>query len=301
MCKVFGIDLGNGAVKTSEGVKFMSRVKNEITKFNKDDIKVRYKNDDYTLGTVDGRDNTSKNKYVKTSFKLSLLTAIAKSTSEKNITAKVVLGVPVKSYNDDELVNKIKETVMSYDTPETITVEGVEKKIIIKDIKIFPESGIIFLDKNRFKNEKTLVCDIGYGTIDISLWNGLRLENSSTFKTGMASLYQQIINKVNDKYGVNLETSEAEFMICKKFYTIKQEKKDISFINVIIENYVSDLASKIEQNYDTDKADSIQLIGGGAKALKNWLKEDFNIEDIFEDAEFANANTFKTVGEAVWL
>lgn len=297
---ILGIDLGNAEVETSSGLKFESKVKIGITKMNKDDIQVTYKNRNYTLGVKDGALNIGKNKHKKINYKLCLLTAIAKSININIIDAKVTVGVPVELFNDKDLVKSIKDEILTYKN-EVITVNGKEKTITIHDAEVFCESGIVFSYKKKFKNEKTLVIDLGGSTVDISLWDGLRLVICKTYKEGMITLYENIIKSVNENFKVGLKPYEAKNMINQEEYTINQEKKNIEFINTDIENYMTGLLSYINQYFvEIDSCDSIQLIGGGAVILEEWFKEEYEKAELFNSAEFANALTFKEVGEMIW-
>ena len=299
--EILGLDIGNEMVKTSKGVQFTNKTIVGITEMNKNDLKVVFEGVNYTLGINEGSSNIGKNKHKKTAFKVATLTAIAKSCSEKNIECNVVIGTPVELFNNKDHVESIKNQILSWNKNQKIIVENKEKIITINDVEVFPEGGIVFKNRERFKDEKTLVVDLGGSTVDIALWNGLRLENFKTYKEGMITLYEDVIKLINLKYNVELCSSEAKYMINKDLYTIKQDKKDIRFINPVIENYVNGLVSYINQYFDTDKVDSIQLIGGGAIMLESYFKEEYEMAELVEDAGFANANTFEKIGEVVWL
>lgn len=300
MSKIIGIDNGNAVAKTSEGIEFENKMVAGITEINKDDIKVWYEGSDYTLGVETGSSNISKNKHKKIQYKISMLAAIAKSFKEKNIECKVVVGTPVEQFNDKAHVEDIKNTIMAWGT-QKITVNDTEKSITILDVEVFPEAGIVFADKSRFKDEKTLIIDLGGSTVDISLWNGLRLETFKTYKQGMITLYTNIITKVNKEEKTDLKNSEAKHMINEDEYMINQKLTNIRYTQPIIELYVSGIVSEINQNFELDKVNSIQLIGGGAIMLEKYFKDEYENAELVEEAGFANANTFKKIGEAIWL
>lgn len=295
-----GIDLGNANVKTSEGIIFESKVKTGITNMNESDIKVKYEKIDYTVGSYDGSLNIRKNKHSKKAYKISLLTAIAKSIKDSTINCNIVVGVPVEEFNDKEFTKEIKDTLEGFGS-ENITVNGIEKKINIENVEIFCESAIVFSDKERFKNEKTLVIDFGGSTIDVSYWNGLRLSKARTYKEGMITLYENVIKAINNEFGTNISSNLASDMIGKNKYEIGQEIKDIKFIDAVVEDYVDGLTSYINQYFPVESANSIQLIGGGAIQLAKRLKDEYSKAQLFDNAEFANANNYKKVGEVLWI
>lgn len=297
---IIGIDLGNAEVKSSEGVKFESKIKIGITKMNKNDIQVTYKNRTYTLGVDDGALNIGKNKHKKINYKLCLLTSVANSIKEIKIDCKVVVGVPVELFNNKDLVESIKNEILTY-KDEVLQINEVEKIISISDAEVFCESGIVFSDKKRFKEQKTLVIDLGGSTVDISLWNGLRLVNAKTYKEGMITLYENIIKSINEEFKVELKPYEARNMIGKTEHPINQQKQNIKFINDDLDNYMTGLLSYINQYFtELESCDTIQLIGGGAVILEKWFKDEYEKAELFKEAEFANALTFKEVGEMIW-
>lgn len=296
---IIGIDLGNANVKTSKGVVFESKLKPGITKMNEKDIKVIYDDIEYTVGSYDGSLNISKRKYFKNAYKINLLTAIAKSVKANNITTDIVVGVPVDFFNDKKLTGEIKSHIESFGT-QKITINDIEKTINIENVEVFCESAIVFSDREKFKNKKTLVIDFGGGTIDISFWDGLTLTKSRTYKDGMITLYENIIKQINDKFGTSLNSNIAISMIGKNTFKIDQEEKNISFINSIVETYIDGLTSYINQYFDFESADTIQLIGYGAIQLEKNIKEEYDKAELHPNAAFANANTYEKVGELMW-
>ena len=297
---ILGIDLGNAVTKTSTGVRFESKLKQGITVMNKNDIKVVYEGIEYTIGSPDGALNIGSNKYKKNTYKIELLTAIAMSFKTEIINTKIVVGVPVRTFNDEDYTNEILDIIESWGK-QKIEVNGVQKTINIKEVSIFAESALVFGDKEKYKNLKTLIVDLGGSTIDWSLWNGLREENSDTEKMGMISLYKDIAKAVNKKFTLNLKEFEVKDMIGKKIYNINQKMEDISFIDTIIELYINKITSYIDQQVSISKVDEIEIIGGGAIQLQEWLNDEFEGKgNISPDADFANAINYKKVGELMW-
>lgn len=297
---ILGIDVGNANVNSSNGIVFESRVKPGITNMNENDIKVVYGGVEYTLGTIDGALNIRKNKHKKVAYKLSLLTAIAKSYKTKTINCSVVVGVPVEDFNNKALRADIKETIEGWGT-EKITINDENKTINIEKAEVFCESAIVFSNREKFKNEKTLVIDLGGSTVDVSFWDGLVQLESRTYKEGMISLYETIAKSLNNKFESKLESHMVKDCIGKNEFEINQDVKDIKFIDMIVENYIDGLTSYINQYFSVDAANSIQVIGGGAIQLFDKIKEEYENAVLVEDAAFANANTYKKIGDVIWI
>ena len=166
---------------------------------------------------------------------------------------------------------------------------------------MFCESAIVFSDREKFKNEKTLVIDFGGGTIDISFWDGLNLTKARTYKEGLITLYENIIKEVNNKFSTSLNSNIAIQMIDKNTFKINQEDKNIVFVNKIVDTYINGLTSYINQYFDTESANSIQLIGGGAIQLEKRIKDEYEKAMLYKNAEFANAENYERVGGLIWI
>ncbi|ELC8463774.1 ParM/StbA family protein [Clostridium perfringens] len=301
--KIIGLDIGNAEVNTSEGVHFPSRVKIGVNNMNKDDIKVNFEGLDFTIGQ--GSNNIGLNKYKNINFKISVLVGIAKSFKENDIECNVVIGCPIETFNKNkEIVKDIKGIIESWGKQTIVIEQGESKEIKVIDIKnvaIFCESGIVFKNRERFSKEKTLVVDIGGGTRDDSLWDGLDLvECKSNDKMGMINLYETIIKEVNRRNKSNLNFDDAKAMIGKKEYKINQEIVDISYIDIIIENFVTGFMSEINQIFPFSNVDSIQFVGGGAILLKEYITRLIPKAEVPSNAEFLNAETYREVGELMW-
>ncbi|ELC8426298.1 ParM/StbA family protein [Clostridium perfringens] len=301
--KVIGLDIGNAEVNTSEGVNFPSRVKVGVNNMNKDDIKVNFNGLDFTVGQ--GGSNIGLGKHKNSNYKISLLTAIANSFKENKIECNVVVGCPVEIFNKNkDIVKDIKTTIVSWGQQTIVLNQNEEecvKVIDIKEVAVFCESGIVFKNRERFSKEKTLVVDLGGGTRDDSLWNGLELvECKSNDKMGMINLYEMIIKEVNRRNNSNLTFDDAKAMIGKKEYKINQEIVDVSYVDMIIENFVTGMVSEINQIFPFSNVDSIQFIGGGAILLKNYILKLIPKAEVPDDADFINAKTYKEVGELMW-
>ena len=80
-----------------------------------------------------------------------------------------------------------------------------------------------------------------------------------------------------------------------------KKQENISFINAIVETYVDGLTSYINQYFDVESADSIQLIGCGAIQLERNIKDEYEKAELHPNAAFANANTYEKVGEILWI
>jgi hypothetical protein len=299
---IFGIDIGNDTTKNDSMVKFKSRVLSGHKGINKDDIKVEYKGKKYTIGSKAGSLNLGPNKYFNVDYDICLLAAIAKSSTEQNIEAKVVVGLPPEQF-ESPIKSTLEEKLNKLGQQEITIHEGdkkVKKIITIVNALVFEESAIVFSNPKEYKNEKTLIIDIGGGSCDIAQFDGLELVRHNTTKLGMLTLYTDMKTALNSEFGnIGLQADAMEDILGKHTYEINEEVKNISFLKDIVEKHVREINNIITQNFDTGNR-KIRVIGGGAVALIEDIKAYYPNAKVLDDAQFLNAITYKEVGLAVW-
>jgi plasmid segregation protein ParM len=172
-----GIDLGNKVTKTSEMIKFNSKVANGHFDLNKDDIKVVYEGKKYTVGT--GTAVLGNDRYFNKLYDICLLTAVALSSNDMFIEDNIVIGMPPELF-ESELKEKVEKKLNTIGL-KNITVNGINKTIRILKASVFEESAIVFRNTKDYKNKRVLVIDLGGGTTDISQFKNLELEKSTTW------------------------------------------------------------------------------------------------------------------------
>ena len=299
---IFGIDVGNDTTKNNKLNKFRSRISIGHKGVNKDDIKVEYNGKKYTVGSKSGSLNLGNNKYFNIDYNICLLTAIAKSTPEQNIEAKVVVGLPPEQFQSPTR-DKLEEKINNLGEQKIIVYENnkkVEKIITVVDGMVFEECAIVYSNPKKYKNEKLLVIDIGGGSADISQFDGLELVKYSTTKLGMLSLYTSMKTELNSKIeNANLQSDAMEDILGKDTYEINEEVKNISFLHDIVDTHVREINNVITQNFDTANR-KIRVMGGGADALIEPIKKYYPNAKVLDNAQFLNAITYKEVGVALW-
>lgn len=294
--KILGVDLGNYATKTSEGIIFPSRISSGHKELNSNDIKIEYNDKKYTVGA--GRLELGSQRLSSTLYNLCLLTAISKSfPSEQNINVNIVVGLPPVQYESD-LKNELQERLNKLKT-QKIKIDGKDISITINKATIFSESAIVFGDPNQYRERKTLVIDIGGGSADMSQFKGLELVKNTTTKFGMLSLYESMKQVFNAKEKTSYSAEDMEDLVDRDTEEIRGDKKDITYIKDVIADYISEICNVINQNFDTESTE-IVLIGGGAKRLIPYLNKQYKNAKVSKNYQLVNANTYKVVGEMLW-
>jgi len=294
--KILGVDLGNYATKTSEGVIFPSRISTGHKELNKNDTKVDYNDKKYTVGN--GRLELGVQRLNSTLYDLCFLTAIAKSyPSELNINVNIIVGLPPLQY-ESTLKNELEERLSQLKT-QKIIIGGKTITITINKSGIFSESAIVFGEPEKYRKGKTLVIDLGGGSADISQFKGLELVNNTTTKFGMLSLYESMKQVFNAKEKASYSADDMGELVDKKTEEIRGNQEDITYLHDVVADFVAEICNVVNQSFDTDST-GIVLIGGGAKTLLPYFKKQYKNAIVAENNQFANANTYKVVGEMLW-
>ena len=300
--KILGLDNGYNFTKTSERVRICSTIQEGVDDIN-DVIQVTIEstNKKYIVGEPNGKYIADADK-LKTQdnievLKITTLTAIGMSyPTEKFIEVNLVVGVPVGYYskqreNFKELMEGLYETVH-------INKLGIYQTIKVKNVIVYPQSaGLVFRYSKQFKNESSLVIDIGGGTWDISQFNGLKLEEKATYKEGMLVLYEKIAQYLNSTHYTNYKQTEIYDLIKKGYFTIEGQKHSIREIKPIIKSHVAAAVNKLKRAFDTTNIDNIYLIGGGATELEEELIDLLPGAKVEENAQYTNAECFELMGK----
>lgn len=282
---IIGVDLGNYATKTSEGVSFLSKV-SKIGNILKNSIELQAHNGTFYI--EEGEFDTEYRKVQKQHLKELFIAAVALSADD--IENQVVVGLPLSQYKQD------KETLKELLTKERIyqiTINGINKKIIIEDVEVYPE-GLGSVD-----NFEGIVIDIGGRTTDIAEIENMKVKNPFSLPVGIMNLYSDFIKVINDRYSLDLKTNDVD-RILRNGLKIYGEPKDISFALDIFKQYVETIINELQINYSI-KTHDIKLTGGGAALLAKAFLRRLPNADIVENPLFANAIGFKKVGESIWL
>lgn len=299
---IFGLDIGNDTIKTDSMVKIRSRVATGHKGVNKDDIKIEFNGKKYTVGSKAGALNLGPNKYFNTEYDICLLTAIAKSTSEQNIEAEIVVGLPPEQF-ESPLRDRLEDKLIKLGKQEITIYNGtkkINKVITIIQATVFEESAVVFSDPKEYRDSNTLIIDIGGGSCDISQFDGLELVKHDTTKFGMLTLYTTMKSALNSEFGnVGLPPEAMEDILGKETYEINEEVKNVSFLDDVVATHVKEIHNVITQNFDTGNR-KVRVIGGGAAALIEAIKKYYPKAKVLNNAQFLNAITYKEVGKTLW-
>jgi plasmid segregation protein ParM len=251
-----------------------------------------------TIDDIDycvGIGKTALSKFDKTDSetnKVCTLTALALCGEDDYY---LVVGLPIGQYKTQRL--KLKETIMDYNKCKVI-YRNKPFDVRIQDVTVYPQGAAVIYTINRMYGEYMII-DIGAYTIDvalISMVNGTpSIIKYDTWYKGISTLFSSIADMINNKYNITLEPKDAENVLVLEYLRIDGENVDISFIDIIINDYLSDVYDLLDLNYKTRTTD-IYLCGGGAEIVFDKFKSKYPQTEIVKDSQFANAQGYYNIG-----
>ncbi|MEG0944407.1 MAG: ParM/StbA family protein [Angelakisella sp.] len=290
---IVGVDLGYTYTKTSEMLKFESKISEVEPLLGGKRLKI----DGCTYFMGEGKGTVDLNKIDSVITKACLFYALGKvKTGAEGF--KIVTGLPIAQYQT--LQEGLKQMILN-NRYKMISVDlEPDKRIYIEDVKVYPQGAGALYGQNIVGD--AIVVDIGGRTVDIayfSIQDGVRkLTKSETLFDGMLTLYSSIINRVNAKYMINLQPEYSQNILINGL-TIDGDKQDIGFLKPVISEHIEGICNEIRLNYPANTT-TIYLCGGGAELLEGAFKRHFKDIQKLNNSQFANAIGYKKVGEAIW-
>lgn len=291
-----GIDVGNGNTKFGNQL-FESKVESSMLlgDFGKKEVgvhEVAYKGRTYIVGK--GKSFATKDRHTCKSYLLCLLTAVALSSDETDITANICFGVPTLMYVSNKV--RVKEILEHYNAQDMkhhiITVDGVDKKITLMNVYLFAENALPLMQDD---DENQILIDIGEGTVNISQWEEQvpvkidTKENESSF----LGLYSRIALNLKAITNADISTRFVMDNLGQETIGVNGKEYDFTFAMDMLEDHVRDLASYIKNNFDTVAAKKIRILGGGAAPTFGVWQKVFDNVELVENNQFINAEVYQ--------
>lgn len=297
MIKNLGIDVGNSHTKiftNEKKLSFPSLVKNGYDKFSEvKKIHVVYNGTDYSVGI--GDNNINKVKYFSEAYKILVLTGIAKAMNrdEDEGEFNIVISLPVDTFKDEKIREKIITHIKSWGTQE-IEVDSLKKVINIVGLDIWCEGAIIISNVKKYRDKKVVIVDIGGYTWDLLEFEKNVRNETRTEKKGIIILKEEVYKAFKDDYNTDLtEKSKDELFEAvkeNKTFTIHSKKTALDKYHEFIKTYVNNIFNEIEKTFNINDK-KILFIGGGSLELESFLNnyKDFYDFEIIEDSKYLNA------------
>lgn len=300
---IVGLDLGNGNIKgIGNGKQFFipSTLIEGVSKLDDNSINVEYDGKSYILGKMQGARKRDYSKYNTEHHKIMLLAALAAMAPSKECEITPVLGLPIKYFLNHG--TKYKHIVANFTKEDSVEIKinGVLKKIKIKDCLALPQGAIPFIDPEA--DGYTLVIDIGSGTVDVSYWEGKSLVKAESYNIGCQDLYTDVANAINN---LNTDYNIEPFLIERQLV----RNPNLEYINILggredVKNIVATakkaftnkILSKISQDFSNlTIIDKLVVAGGGSLYVEKDIRDTYEYADINNDV-FFNAKIFYGIG-----
>lgn len=286
---ILGIDVGNATTKSNTGIIFDSKITKREPLYTTDKFKLDGEN--YFLG--EGDFDTTYRKVDKESYLNLMFAAICLSTD--TVHNKIMVGLPISQYKEDK--SKLINMVLNNRTKE-LEINGVNKEIVIEDVEVAPE-GIATLE-DGFQG---IVIDIGGRSTDCALVETIRgrrkILNAISIASGTINVYTDFINILNNRYGLDLNISDAERILIRGLI-LDGKTINTDFALETFKSFVETLISRLQVEYSL-RTNLISLTGGGATMLYRPIKKRLGDGvSLQQDSIFANANSYYELGCGIW-
>lgn len=218
---------------------------------------------------------------------------ITEFSGDKDAFREKLIGTYEVTFNSGKL--KDRTVVVHIDDLDLIP-EGVA--VVIN--RMFNETAMKFRDQS-LREEQVGVIDIGAFTTDLPIIDKGKPDSTASdgIPEGIANYLDKIISFVNDQYHIKMTRSQLVTKIECNDLKVSIKGKDVNlepFVNEQFEMFSAKIVAIVdkmwERNYEIKR---FYVVGGGAKALKNYLEKKMEergivltfIED--EDPQMQNA------------
>jgi plasmid segregation protein ParM len=285
---ILGVDLGNFAVKVSNGMIFPSKCSKVGSILNDNKIEVNGESLFLNSGFYDTEYRKVKKMHIKALF----LYALSQAEGQN---FKAVVGLPLAQYKQDK--EAFKELLISPKV-NTVSYKNASKKIFVEDVEVYPE-GVAAAAGTSFEG---VIMDIGGRTTDccyVEDNEGVKkVKSPLSIPKGTLNLYSDFINALNARYSLDLTIEDAG-RILKHGLKIDGEPVDGSIVVDVFREYVDELIDKLNVEFSL-KTNNVLLVGGGSELLYKPIKSRIPAASLSENPLSANAEGFQRVGEQLW-
>ena len=240
-------------------------------------------------------------RFTNPAFQAMLATALFVGT-DNEAEVMLVTGLPLSSYKNSQ--EEFQKFLTGFSAK--VEIDGQEKHVKVKQAFVFPQAAGVFFNPSYQSLNGTIkpgdlvtIMDIGYRTTDFATFEynenkpELIMEYSFTADTGMVSVFRVLAEKMagkNGMFAVSLESAERTYLTDQQEYTDVCQTISEETVDNITEAYKLNGPGKERKNH-------IIAAGGGSVALKDYLVRRFPEMIVLEDAQFANAIGFYTIGK----
>lgn len=302
---ILAVDAGKFATKALNGNKEKAFFRTKSTTLtNKLDIeaagnshKVTYEGVNYIIGDQ-GEDidfGVEKNTLV---HKLAIYVAAHKLKSAGS--TNVVIGCPSSIYLKKENRLAFQENVRS--VPAGFMIDGEKPKFNFDKILIMPESsGVVLVNKDRFKGKRVGVIDLGGRNMNFGIYDNMAPVASSMITTNQGSMeLERLIKRdFEGNYKRAFSLTDIEYIISNGglMYQGQVLTESIMLLKEVYHDYCRDIVKTLNKDFTIDTMD-IVITGGTSLLVEKILAEYIPHLQIVDDTQWSNADGFLEVAKA---
>lgn len=263
----------------------------------------------YTVGRVQNHAPTNTPDYPTSTLNLVLIAhAIRQLDIGGSDSLSICTGLPLKRFfsqggENTALISAKRDHLLNSKWPEA---EDGTKICRPKSHTVFSEGVAAWLDSvTRFDGNKviydkealsapTAFIDIGGETTDIGVMQNWAVENGSatTIRFGMLEVYRQLKDALAERFGGEAPSDLAvrAAVTSGKLERWGEEHDVSSLVRESINTVVQSIRAEALRRLGTgSNVKRVMFVGGGAAAMKGYIKEWFRNEYFPDQPEFANA------------
>lgn len=301
---VFGIDHGNGNMKTKENIFACGFVKlaNKPSRAFSEDV-LEYNNSYYVLS--DTRLPYKLDKTNDINYFILTLFAIAKEAESRNkalVGKDIILSIGLPPAHFALQEKKFKEYIMN-NAKHGVSFKYNDKsfQFYIKKCYVFPQNyaAIVTQKGELLRKYKTVYSvDIGDGTVDVlTIKNGKPDVNTCvSLEEGNAKMRDKIINQITNDYGYTLDSDCIEQILAGENTVLPI--KIVEQVNELVQEWTQSLFDKLHVAVPDFRINPTVLSGGGSITLKSNINklELLGMKEYIEDIK-ANAIGYEIIAE----
>lgn len=266
----------------------------------------------------------TEERYSKLPYKLLSSFALTELTNQAQDVSEVMIVTGLPSYEKGtQLEEDLKKVFLK---THLVNVNGKEKRIEVKDVRIVPQplgtllyhyldkDGYVLDEKFESSNFYSGIIDIGSGTSDLDGIRELEVvsKDRSTIRKGMFDAYDEIASYIKEQDPrVDIDKEKVEEWIRTKeangenpYIYNPTRKIEVDFTrkaNEAFKKLSEDIIMEIDQRWNKSHFNEIYLTGGGAKTLAKYFKEWDKDIIVVENHQMANAIGFQRFAKYLQL
>lgn len=259
--------------------------------------KVEFNGEEYIIGEQ-GENKSYDTSKTNLLHKLAAYTAITEYIEENTSNNKVyiVLACPLSVLKYQDTKEEYKKFIKG-EGEVKIKVNGKNYSFTIEDITIKAEgSGIVFLEKEKFRDSNVAVIDLGGLNMGFSLYrNGVCKNDDRFIEECGANILTELVREELTKYkNGNLVSYDQAEQALKKGFLPKAGKSDAESAKAIDfakERYFNKVMDYVKAHgFKLDELDKVIFVGGTSQNISSVINTELNHSYIPEDSQWCTCD-----------